>query len=131
VRRSRILVVDDEKYVRGLLCDVLTAWGYEVDTVADGREGLRLLVERAYDLVVTDLHMPGVNGLDLIKTVRLRGLPVPMIMLTASVQDATSHSERLDFELVPKPVLLQDLEVFVRRALRDGSVVPPSSVSLP
>jgi two-component system response regulator AtoC len=127
----RVLVVDDEKYVRGFLHDILTAWGYEVDVAADGLEGRRLLLERVWDLLVTDLHMPGLSGLDLVETVRNLGSALPVIMLTASTGDAAPHTGRLDFELVPKPVQIRDLETVVRRALGDRSVMPPSSVTLP
>ena len=130
MRSPRVLVVDDEKYVRGFLRDILAGWGYEVDVAADGREGLRLLVERAWDLLVTDLQMPGLSGLDLVQTVRLRGSAVPVVMLTASTGDAAPHTERLDFKLLPKPVQIQDLEAAVRGVLGDPSVMPSSTVSL-
>jgi two-component system, NtrC family, nitrogen regulation response regulator NtrX len=130
VRPPRILIVDDEKYVRGFLREVIAGWGHQVDVAADGREGLRMLVERSYDLVLTDLHMPGLSGLDLIETIRLRGSSVRVIMLTATTEDAVGHSDRLDFELVPKPVHLSGLETMVRRALGEA-VAPPSSFSLP
>lgn len=125
----RVLVVDDEKHVRGFLREVFSLWGCEVDAAADGREGLRLLVEHRYDLVVTDLHMPGVNGLELIQTIRREGSPVPVVMLTAATEEATSHSARLDFALVPKPVQLPGLQTVVQQALGDRPVVPGPVVS--
>jgi two-component system, OmpR family, response regulator PhoP len=130
VRSPRVLVVDDEKYVRGFLRDLLAAWGYEVDVAADGREGLRLLVDRAWDLLVTDLHMPGLSGLDLVEMVRLRGSALPIVMLTALTGDAAPHTERLDFKLLPKPVQIQELEAVVRGVLGDRSVMPSSTVPL-
>jgi CheY-like chemotaxis protein len=81
--------------------------------------------------VVTDLHMPGLSGLDLIETARFWGSPVPMILLTASLEDAARHADRLDFGLVPKPVKPQALAPAVRRALGDRSVAQLPSVSRP
>jgi CheY-like chemotaxis protein len=61
-RPSRILVIDDDRYVRSLLADLLEAWGYEFDSAADGREGLRRFEPGRYQVVLTDLGMPGLSG---------------------------------------------------------------------
>ena len=59
-RQLRILVIDDDRYVRMLLCDLLSTWGYEADVAADGVEGLALFSRGTYDAVLTDFAMPAV-----------------------------------------------------------------------
>src|ERR1043166_3169368 len=86
-RQSRILVIDDDRYVRTLLCDLLEAWGYAPDGAADGREGLNRFEPGRYDVVMTDLGMPGLTGLDVVAGVRDRDTEVSVIMFTAFTGD--------------------------------------------
>lgn len=117
-RTPRVLVVDDEEYVRSLLCDLLAAWGCQAVEAANGTEALTLLDEGDYDLVVTDYLMPGRTGLDLIQAVRHRNATVSVIMLTASTADFEPHSRRLEFTLLRKPMQLDGLKTAVSRALQ-------------
>ncbi|HEY3480316.1 MAG TPA: response regulator, partial [Streptomyces sp.] len=70
--RQLILVVDDEDNLRDVLVEVLRRDGHEVDSAVDGAEGLRRVEERRYDLVVTDLRMPGLEGPELYRALRAR-----------------------------------------------------------
>ena len=70
--RQLILVVDDEDNLRDVLVEVLRRDGHEVDSAVDGAEGLRRVEERRYDLVVTDLRMPGLEGPALYRALRAR-----------------------------------------------------------
>src|SRR4029434_7947078 len=106
----RVLVVDDERYVRGLLSELLTVWGYETDVAASGAEGLALFKEKSYDLVLTDYLMAGCSGLELVGDV---------IMLTASGAEMDTHVRRLGFTLLRKPLQIDRLELAVRQALSD------------
>lgn len=67
---ARILVIDDEPDVRDILKTLLEESGYDVDLAAEGSEGLQRHQEKAADLVITDLHMPGLNGVETIKRFR-------------------------------------------------------------
>lgn len=115
----RVLVVDDERYVRGLLSELLTVWGCETDVAASGTEGLRLFEQKSYDLVLTDYAMPGVSGLELVENVRDRDGHVGVIMLTASGADLDGHGHRLGFRLLRKPLQIDRLEAAVKQALGD------------
>jgi CheY-like chemotaxis protein len=122
-RSPRVLVVDDEGPVRALLCDLLAVWGCEADAAATGTEGLALFRRGGYDLVVTDFRMPGVTGLELVKTVRQHDPTVGVIIFTASTTDLEGYRQPLGFTLLHKPLELAGLETAVRRALagkRDG-----------
>ena len=113
----RVLVVDDERHVRGLLSELLTVWGCEADVAASGAEGLALFKEKSYDLVLTDYVMPGCSGLELVENVRNRDADVGVIMLTASGAEMDKHVRRLGFTLLRKPLQIEQLEVAVRQAL--------------
>ena len=113
----RVLVIDDERYVRGLLSELLTVWGCEADVAASGAEGLALFKEKSYDLVLTDYMMPGGSGLEFVENVRNRDADVGVIMLTASGAEMDNHVRRLGFTLLRKPLQIERLEVAVRQAL--------------
>ena len=115
----RVLVIDDERHVRGLLSELLTVWGCEADVAASGAEGLALFKEKSYDLVLTDYVMPGGSGLELVENVRNRDADVGVIMLTASGAEMDNHVRRLGFTLLRKPLQIERLEVAVRQALSE------------
>src|SRR5207247_4446037 len=64
---ARILVVDDEQAVREVLAELLSHWGYEVDQTADGKEALKIAADRRPDVIVSDLVMPKLDGLSLVR----------------------------------------------------------------
>lgn len=70
--RHRILVVEDEENLRDVVVEVLTRDGHEVDSASDGNEGLRRVQDSRYDLVITDLRMPGIEGPVLYEALRRR-----------------------------------------------------------
>jgi DNA-binding response OmpR family regulator len=116
-RPPRILVIDDDRYVRTLLCDLLAAWGYESDGAADGREGLTLFMPGRYDAVLTDLGMPGISGLEVVARVRDRDTDVRVIMFTAFTGDLEADGRRLGFTVLRKPLEIEALRRAVRAAV--------------
>lgn len=120
-RMPRVLVVDDEERVRGVLCDLLIAWGCQVDGAASRAEGIEFFRHGDYDLVLTDFLMPGGNGLELIEGLRLADPTIGVIMLTASDTDLEAPSRRLEFTVLRKPLQLDALKTVVSQALRRHS----------
>jgi CheY-like chemotaxis protein len=116
-RAPRILVIDDDRYVRTLLCDLLDAWGYVAEPAAGGREGLALFERGRYDVVLTDLGMPGITGLEVVQTVRDRDTEVGVIMFTAYSGDLEPQGRRLGFTVLRKPLEIEGLRRAVRAAL--------------
>jgi CheY-like chemotaxis protein len=114
-RPLRILVIDDDRYVRMLLCDLLSTWGYEADVAADGTEGLDLFDRGTYDAVLTDLAMPNVTGLDVAARVRGCSPSVGVILFTAFTGELGGEEQRLRCTVLRKPLDIEDL----RRALQD------------
>lgn len=123
-RAPRVLVVDDERHVRRLLRDLLEAWGYRTEEAGTGAEGIRLFADGGYDLVLTDLVMPGVGGLQLVEAVRERDARVGVIVLTGSSTDVSAARDRLDFTLLRKPLDVRGLQNAVRRALDASGAAP-------
>jgi pilus assembly protein CpaE len=123
VAGERILFVDDEEQIRKLLSTWLTRHGYEVSVANDGLEALKAIRAKAPDLVITDVNMPNMNGLELTRRLRSdhRTARIPVIMLSARKQadDVLSgYAEGAD-EYIPKPVemavLAAKIEVLIRR----------------
>ena len=114
-RQPRILVIDDDRYVRMLLCDLLSTWGYDADVAADGIEGLALFERGTYDMVLTDLAMPNVTGLDVVAGVRDRDPSIAVILFTGFMGEVAGEDQRLGVRVLRKPLDIDDL----RRALQD------------
>jgi DNA-binding NtrC family response regulator len=79
---ARILVVDDEKVIREILADFLTMEGYVVHAVEDGAQAIEELRKRSYNLVISDLKMPNLSGLELIQKISEESIPVLTVIMT-------------------------------------------------
>ena len=88
--RPRVLVVDDEASIRDLLAKTLALAEYEVDLVPDGRSALDRLRLMPYDLLITDLKMPGVDGLTVIREARRLRADIPVIIITGYSSEASA-----------------------------------------
>jgi CheY-like chemotaxis protein len=110
-RPRRVLVVDDERHVRFMLCDLLAHWGCQADAVTNAAEGLERLEPGVYDVLLTDFGMPGMNGVELVERARERDAALRVIMLTASGADLDPAARRLGFTLLRKPLDLGRLRV--------------------
>ena len=80
----RVLVIDDERFIRGLLAELLTVWGCEADVAANGTEGLALLDLKSYDLVLTDYYMPNMLGTELANRMREQHPRLQVIFMSGS-----------------------------------------------
>jgi DNA-binding NtrC family response regulator len=116
--RHRVLVVDDHARARESVADVLRAAGYVVDACASAIEALNRLAASTFDVIVTDLQMPGMNGLEFIREVERRRLNVQILMITAhgSVAAAVEAMRLGAFDFIEKPFDAQALERSVAQA---------------
>ncbi|OYT96340.1 MAG: DNA-binding response regulator [Pseudomonas sp. PGPPP3] len=127
----KILLVEDEQLLRHHLCVRLTESGYIVDAVADAEEASYSAAEFHHDLAIIDLGLPGMSGLDLIRSLRARGQKLPILILTArgSWQDKVEGLGAGADDYVVKPFQFEELEarlnVLLRRAA--GFVQPAIS----
>jgi len=120
----RILVVDDEVKMRRLLEMSLKNMGHEVAQAADGEEAMACFAEAPFDLVMTDLKMPRMDGMQLLKTLRERGEEVPVIVLTAfgSIETAVEAMKLGAADYIIRPFEMETVELAVTRALAMGAV---------
>ncbi|MBI5188742.1 MAG: response regulator [Nitrospirae bacterium] len=80
--KEKILVIDDEDVILQLFRDILTRSNYEVKTATSGKEGIKLFEDERFDLIITDIKMPGISGIDIIKHIRVNNNEVPIIVVT-------------------------------------------------
>src|ERR1700681_4658228 len=120
--KSRVLVVDDEPQITRVLRTVLRSQGFEVRTAAEGEAALTNFKEWSPELVITDLYMPHMNGVELCRRIRAVSA-VPIIVLSVKGEERTKV-EALDSgadDYVTKPFGIDELLARVRAALRRGS----------
>jgi len=115
-----ILTIDDEENIRNGLSDNFELEGYEVKQAANGKDGLSLVAKGDVDLVITDLRMDGISGMEVVKTVTTKYPGLPVIVLTGhgSVDDAKSAIKYGAFDFLTKPLDLDHLNTIVKNALK-------------
>ena len=116
---NRILVIDDEEVVGESLRKTLNEEGYEIETARSGQEGLRKGRNGNFDLVIVDLKMPDINGLDVIKSIKAEQPDAMMVMITgySTVDSATEALRTGAFDYVPKPFTPGEITSVVGKAL--------------
>src|SRR3954468_12238570 len=124
-RSARILLVDDEQSIQTLLSYPLRKDGYEVVQAVDGREALDRFAEQAFDLVVLDVMLPQLDGLEVCRRLRARS-PVPIIMLTAKSEeiDKVVGLELGADDYITKPFSMREFRSRVKAALRRAELSP-------
>ena len=122
---ARILFIDDEPGSRESLTLLLEREGYRVDAVAAGEEALGLLARKSYDVIITDLFLPGVSGIDILKHVKEHSLPCNVILITgnASAETAVEAMKEGAFDYITKPLNFEKLKVLVAKAVEKSRLV--------
>ncbi|RJP81669.1 MAG: sigma-54-dependent Fis family transcriptional regulator [Candidatus Zixiibacteriota bacterium] len=120
-----MLVVDDEALVRDFLREALTRRSYHVDIAEDGKQAREVLKEQSFDLVLTDLKMPGVTGLDLLKFLKAHQPDTPVIMMTAygTIENAVEAMRLGAFDYITKPFTSGELELILDRAFEHRRLI--------
>ena len=114
-----ILVVDDDPYIQQALEDRIVAMGYGVLVSADGKQALELVERHRPQLVLLDIEIPGLKGLDVLKEMRRRELDVPVIMITAygSIDLAVQAMKEGAYDFIPKPFKSGHIGLVVQKAM--------------
>jgi two-component system response regulator HydG len=125
-----ICVTDDQALIRDSLSATLTAQDHKVFTFDNAQDALTELRQRAFDVVLTDLRMPGMDGVGLLREMRRLGLDVPVILMTAyaSVPTAVEAMKLGAFDYIQKPFNADEVAILVERALRDRRLVRDNEV---
>jgi DNA-binding NtrC family response regulator len=122
---GRVLVVDDHLQARQSIADVLREAGHQVECLASASEALRVLERESFDVVITDLQMPGMSGLEFIHYLQRRphGAQVLMVTAHASVASAVDAMRHGAFDYIEKPFDVDQIEQLVSRAMQHGRLL--------
>ncbi|HYS07100.1 MAG TPA: sigma-54 dependent transcriptional regulator [Myxococcales bacterium] len=117
--KARILIVDDEESTRELFAELLQRWGYDVDQTADGHAALKIAAETRPDVIISDLVMPKLDGLALVRALREEQPDTPVVIITGkgSIDAAVEAVREGVFDFVEKPLDPARLKVILQRAL--------------
>lgn len=117
----KILIVDDQKGIRRLLTEVFLEYGYEIEACGNGGKALEIIPAFKPDLIIMDVKMPGMNGIDVLKKIRETDNETKVIMMTAyGDQHYINQAEALGVErFIIKPFDLNDLKKQVGEILKD------------
>jgi len=119
MKAGRILVVDDEESSRSMLSDYFTGIGYDVVTAEDGEDALKKFTPGAFDCVISDLFMPTVDGLELLKKIRKEDHAVFFLIMTGfpGIDSAVKAMKEGAYDYVTKPFRMEDIRMKVERVL--------------
>jgi DNA-binding NtrC family response regulator len=122
---AHILFIDDDPGSRESLTLLLELEGYEVEAVAAGEDAMELLSRKSYDVVITDLFLPGVSGIDILKHVKEHSLPCNVILITgnATAETAVKAMKEGAFDYITKPLNFEKLKVLVAKAVEKTRLV--------
>lgn len=127
---SKILIIDDEKVIRATLKEILEYEKYQVDEAPDGETGLKKIIEEDYDLILCDIKMPKMDGLEVLEKAKDLEKNPQFIMISAhgSIETAVEATKKGAFDFVPKPPDLNRLLLTVRNALDKKNLVSETKV---
>lgn len=116
---ANILVVDDDRELADLAVEYLTTLGYKATPVYGGKEAFDLFSKGDFQVVITDLVMPDMNGMELLEAVKRIDKQVPVIVITGhgTVESAVEAIKKGAYDYLPKPIRMGEVEVIVKRAL--------------
>src|SRR5450432_2094808 len=131
--KKQVLIVDDEPNLRKILAAQLSRDGYDVMTAEDGEQGLQMLRDHHIDLVVTDLKMPKVDGMTLLKRALEEEPELPVVMVTAhgTIDTAVEALKRGAFDFVTKPFDKDEVRQIVAKALKTRELRASDATPVP
>ncbi|MFI5173111.1 MAG: sigma-54-dependent transcriptional regulator, partial [Chitinophagales bacterium] len=127
---ANILLIDDEKSIRKTLKEILEYEGYAVDEAGDGAEGLRMIQEGDYDIVLCDIKMPKMDGMEVLEKSQASNPDVPFIMISGhgTLETAVEAVKKGAFDYVAKPPDLNRLLITIRNALDKSNLITETKV---
>ena len=118
--KAKILVVDDESSHRQMIKAVLSAEGYEIREAADGNQAIKAVEEKFHDLILMDIRMPGLSGIEALQKIKDISPGIPVIIMTAyaSVNTAIDALKSGAYDYLTKPLDIEELKILVAKALQ-------------
>jgi len=125
-----ILIIDDEKAIRKTLSEILSFEGYKIDEAGDGEEGLKRFSEKTYDLVLCDIKMPKLDGIEFLDKAKMVNPDVPIIMISGhgNIDTAVEAVKKGAFDYISKPPDLNRLLITLRNATEKQDLVTQTKV---
>lgn len=122
---ATILIIDDEKSIRTTLSDILSYEGYKIEEAADGQEGINLFKKKQYDVVLCDIKMPKIDGMEFLEQAVEVNPDVPIIMVSGhgNIDNAVEAVKKGAFDFISKPPDLNRILITIRNALDKTSLV--------
>jgi len=127
---SNILIIDDEKAIRKTLSEILSYEGYKIDEAGDGEEGLKKLREKEFDVVLCDIKMPKVDGLEFLEKSKDINADTPIIMISGhgTIETAVEAVKKGAYDYISKPPDLNRLLITIRNAMDKNQLVAETKV---
>jgi two-component system nitrogen regulation response regulator NtrX len=127
---AAILIIDDEKSIRNVLKDILQHEGYQVDEASDGEQGLQLFQSKNFDLVLCDIKMPKMDGMEVLQQIMLVNPEVPVIMISGhgTIENAVDAVKKGAYDFISKPPDLNRLLITLRNALDRNNLVKETRI---
>ena len=127
---THILIIDDEKAIRKTLSEILSFEGYKIDEAADGEEGLKKFSEKAYDVVLCDIKMPKLDGIEFLEKAKVINSDIPIIMISGhgNIDTAVEAVKKGAFDYISKPPDLNRLLITLRNAVEKQNLVTETKV---
>jgi len=125
-----ILIIDDEKAIRKTLSEILSFEGYKIDEASDGEEGLRKFRERNYDVVLCDIKMPKIDGIEFLQKAGESNPDIPVIMISGhgNIDTAVEAVKTGAYDYISKPPDLNRLLITIRNAMDKSNLVSEAKV---
>ena len=127
---SNILIIDDEKAIRKTLSEILSYEGYKIEEAGDGEEGLKRFREKSYDVVLCDIKMPKLDGIEFLDKARESNPDVPVIMISGhgTIETAVEAVKKGAYDYISKPPDLNRLLITIRNAMDKTNLVAEAKV---
>jgi len=124
-KEARILVVDDDKGLADDMVEYLTIYGYQAAAAYGGREALTMFEREDFQLVITDLKMPEMGGMELLDAVKAQDSRVMVMVITgySTIESAVTAIKKGAYDFIPKPFQMDELELIVNRALERHTIL--------
>ena len=132
MEKNKALVIDDEQVVLDSVTKILTEENYEVDVSLSGREGLNQAIQKEYDIVLTDIRMPDIGGMRVLRDIKRANPSLPVVMITgyASVRSSVQAMKLGAADYIEKPFTPDQLLKAVNSALDIAATKPPEEQAL-
>ena len=127
---ASILIIDDEKAIRKTLSEILGFEGYKIEEAADGEEGLKKFSEKTYDVVLCDIKMPKLDGIEFLEKAREINADIPIVMISGhgNIETAVEAVKKGAFDFISKPPDLNRLLITLRNAAEKQTLVTEAKV---